>query len=805
MDTSVVDDLGRDIVKITKIGIILIVVLALLLLGAHCALEWYKWRSLQQHLQYTREAWVTDPTMNNQASNGGVPSFRMTDHNLLVLAGSQQHPLLTRISNQLASFLHLTPSQHTNLQWFFHYVFHPPALAVFLIGLFGLLSVQIQLIAIHPLEAKYSARVSDSVNDFSNTIATSINSNMYNQSATYANQINSQINATQTTINDGLFGWVNGTTTTLNNTLVTFYADIQNAVTTVFNGTVLEDPMQEFIRCIIGTKIEAIENALTFLHDNLNVDMPTVNDTALMISQDNVNEVSKPISQAAVGDGSDDNGGLVAKIVNSYIASLKKERIMFAVFMALWGLVVLIAIAIILWHSYVRPAIDKRKKRRYEQGRGNTISLPLPYSAEKATDEKGGNRSAGPQSEGFFNVNLRTPTATQTHEPQRSWDSLLDHSASRDQNSSAGSQLKPKISRPRKLTAIGSKAGRERFISDEERAQMREAELNGDTGEEHKENNGWMKRLTNAFQKSSDDGDRSSGVGSTTTTSSPSRGRSRQRPNLTINSTFANVSRDRLPTAGLDAPPLPSPRPINQNQNQPASAWSISPAPPKSLPWVPNPLSTAGKRFNFKGKQRGPGLPTSPRSPPPPAPYGGFGGVTAPSQANATNIGAFPMPVTTVPKRAATVTPAAQVQTPFTATSVVPSYYHSNFPNAHAQMGQGQGQNQPRRDSLLPAYIVPAQRTGNPFSPTEQQYQRPGYHRRTSSLPFGPGAGNGGANGSRQIQQQQQVQVRSPTQDPFRTPFDDDARVVPENWPQPPGPGPSITNSNAGVQYPIAF
>ncbi|EJD03199.1 uncharacterized protein FOMMEDRAFT_20366 [Fomitiporia mediterranea MF3/22] len=756
MDTSVVDDLGRDLIKITKIGIVILVVLALLLLAAHCALEWYKWRCLQQHLEYTREAWVTDPTMNNAVQNGETPSLRMTNHNLLVLAGSQQHPLLIRISNQLAGLLRLSPSQHTNLQWFFHYVFHPPVLAVFLIGFLGLLSVELQLLAVHPIEAKYSERVASSVSDFSNTIATSINASMYNQSATYANQINTQVNTTQTTINDGLFGWVNGTTTTLNDTLVNFYSDVQNAVSTVFNGTVLESPIQEFVRCIIGTKIEALENALTFLHDNLNIDIPRMNESALVLSQADVNEASKPIANAAVGDGSDGNQGLVGKLVARYVDSLKKERLMFSVFIGLWGLVVVIAILIILWHSYVKPARDARKRRKFRNEHRDFTSFVTPYkpeeaptySTEKKLDEK------TPQVEGFLNVNLRSPTARRSHEHQhqRSWDSLLDSSTGGSSNGAPA-----KISKPRKLTAIGSKAGRERFVSDEERVRMQNAAAN--SGEDDaKEQSGWMRRLTNAFRSrssvessSSDEAD-SLGGGSTRSSDGSGGKQLRQRPNLTIrtslsNAAFANVARDRLPTAG-EAPPTATPGTVRV-QNNPPSAWSISPAPPRTLPWLPNPTSTAGKRpkGRGKGKLKFGGLPQSPR----PTQRAANANVTSPSGFVGMNgshdpsaIGAFPMPGTAT-------TGLSQ--------SGVPSYYHSSLPH------------HPQRDSLLPENTLVMSNGAR-------------RHKRTSSVPL-PKIGSG---------------PKSPAAaaggNPFKTPFDDDARVIPENWPQPPsGPHPSMVHA----------
>ncbi|ETW83308.1 hypothetical protein HETIRDRAFT_474453, partial [Heterobasidion irregulare TC 32-1] len=365
MDTSVVDDLGHDLLKIAKIGIIIIAALALLLLAGNCALEWYKWRCLKRHLEYTRQAWMSDPTIAHENSTASQPTVQLSDHNLLMLQANSAHPFLTRLANQLTALLRLSPSQHIHVQWFFHYVFHPPALACFLIGFFGILSVQLQLFAIAPLEARYQSRASAAVSDFSGTIFTSLNESMYNQSSLYANDINGRINVVQTTINDGLFGWVNGTTTTLNDTLNVFYSDIQNAVATVFNGTILEQPAQEFIQCFIGSKVDALEDALTFLHNNLVINMPRVNESALVLSPDQINEASQPIAAAAIGGGDGNSEGLVGRLINTYVQSLKKERVMFAVFLALWGFVVVMGLCIILWHSYGKGWMESRRRRKW--------------------------------------------------------------------------------------------------------------------------------------------------------------------------------------------------------------------------------------------------------------------------------------------------------------------------------------------------------------------------------------------------------------------------------------------------------
>ncbi|KAG6807828.1 hypothetical protein H0H92_004749 [Tricholoma furcatifolium] len=390
MDLSIVDDVGQDLIKTARIGIVILILLALLLIGLNCLLEWYKWRCMKRHLEFTRQAWLSDPTMiHAKIPSSSAPTVTLTDHNLMMLHVESSHPLLTRIANNLSRILRLSPSQHSNLRWFFHYVFHPPALACLLIGLLGILSIELQLLAMHPLIAKYQEQSANVASDFSDTIFTAVNASMYNQSATYANDINSQIDVIQTTINDGVFGWVNTTTTSINTTIANFYSDVQNAVTTLFGGTFLESPAEDFIQCFLGSKVDAIEDVLTFLQDNLVINVPRVNDSVLVLSQASINEATQPIATAALGGGNGDNEGLLLDIINSYAESLKKERIMFGIFIALWGFVVLMALCIIFWHSHGKRLVEMRKRRRFErEHRAGIDNIIVPFRLDCSPKEK---------------------------------------------------------------------------------------------------------------------------------------------------------------------------------------------------------------------------------------------------------------------------------------------------------------------------------------------------------------------------------------------------------------------------------
>lgn len=494
-----------------------------------------------------------------------------------MLQTDAQHPLLTRIAYTLATRLRFTPSQHIHLRWFLHYIFHPPALACFLIGLFGLLSVQIQLIAIGPLEAQYAAQVSASVQDLSDTIATQMNNSMYNQSAAYASGINAKVETVQSTINDGLFGWVNGTTTTLNSTLNNFYTDVQNLVGTVFNGTILETPAQDFIKCLIGSKVDAIEEALTFLNQNLNINLPQVNETALVLSPTSVNEITQPIATAAIGGSSSNSQGLVGSLVATYVASLKKEQLMFGIFMGLWGVVVLMGLAIVFWHSYATNWVDAYKKRKWRKEQRDGLEgfvtplregAPVPHVRDT---EKGHSildpplRSFTPLPEAHspFTINLfrRQPSPPPTHplkslEPtfEKSWDSFNHETTNNKQLRTSG--LHRVVSRPMKLMNFGKKKGDEEVLETSEEDRL-----------EDKPKSAWFKPVTALFLKKE-----SAQPVSEFVVNRPASGSRSPRPQLTISVEQASAATPKdFPK--IDSTPSPA-------REEPPSARSISPVPP---------------------------------------------------------------------------------------------------------------------------------------------------------------------------------------------------------------------------------
>jgi hypothetical protein len=559
MDTGIIDDLGDALVKMVRVGIIILIVLALVLLAGNCLWEWYKWRSLKTHLQRTREAWASDPAVVHIGPSA-APSVDLSDHNLLMLAASSEHPLITRAANQMSAFFRLSPAKNINLRWFMHYIFHPPALACFMIGFFGLLSVQLQLWALAPLETRFQQQVVSSTSDFSTTVSSAMNVTMYNQSAEYANGVNAQLDTIQETINNGLFGWVNGTTTTLNDTIATFYAEVQNITNLIFGNTPLAQPAQEFIACFIGSKVDAVEHVLTFLNENLQVNVTRVNTTVLVLSPEHVDEAAQPIARAAVGGGDGSSGsGLVGRLINTYAASLRKERVMFAIFLGLWGLVVIMGLAIVFWHSYGRDLIHRRRAR--ERGVAVFQSTVTPFHDPAYTEK--------PPSDALKNE-LRSftpiPLSGRRDAPNgglavrlaggmgKSWDNFFDREVG----------ARPASPPPSRLGALN------RFFTASGRTSPADSEKNL-VPSSPKFTASWWTRLRFPHLSSA----------------APKRPRSK--PRLTISPTLAESARNSraLPVIETTSPSDDGAHTHTHMRVHPPSAWSLSPtsAPPPK-PWL---------------------------------------------------------------------------------------------------------------------------------------------------------------------------------------------------------------------------
>ncbi|EJT97254.1 hypothetical protein DACRYDRAFT_84813 [Dacryopinax primogenitus] len=389
LDSSI-DDLGKIMAKIPIIAIGIALLAIVLIIVANCAWQWYRWRVLMKRVRTMKERWNADAAISGMSQD----PFANERSTLTFMAESHHMMILQWLEVTLLKRMFKTPTARNNIRWFLAYITYPPALICLVIGLAGILSVELQLALIALFTGDAKNQVSTAVDGLTDAISTSINAAIASQTGSYVNATNSHILGIQQTIDGGVFGWLNTTTVSLNSTIETFYSDVVSAVNTVFGNTILGPPIQEFVACFLGGKVEHIEEALTWIHQNVQVKLPLMPEDILQLSNSSQTEISTNIRNAAVGDPNVNGGsqGLADQLIAKYTNTLYTERWMFGIFIALWVIVVLVAVCTLVWHNWGKHAVYRWKKARWEKRRALLGDVEPPQKepmADFGASEKG--------------------------------------------------------------------------------------------------------------------------------------------------------------------------------------------------------------------------------------------------------------------------------------------------------------------------------------------------------------------------------------------------------------------------------
>ena len=123
------------------------------------------------------------------------------------------------------------------------------------------------------------------------------------------------------------------------------------ALEITFGGTILETVVNTFMYCILGSKIDNMQTALTWIHDNANVKLPLLSLDALVLSNSTSQELATPLAAAAVGSGKSGDEGVIGTIFDAYAKELRNQRIIALAFCALYLLIVLVGTLVVLRHT----------------------------------------------------------------------------------------------------------------------------------------------------------------------------------------------------------------------------------------------------------------------------------------------------------------------------------------------------------------------------------------------------------------------------------------------------------------------
>lgn len=111
----------------------------------------------------------------------------------------------------------------------------------------------------------------------------------------------------------------------------------------VFGGTPLQQPVLDVLDCILLMKIEGIQKALTFINENAKVEFPRVDNSTLNIDSKSAGPDQGSL-QAAIQDASSSLLDIINRVVDKWQAAVRQQVIVGGIFMAIYGIVVLMGI-----------------------------------------------------------------------------------------------------------------------------------------------------------------------------------------------------------------------------------------------------------------------------------------------------------------------------------------------------------------------------------------------------------------------------------------------------------------------------
>lgn len=142
-----------------------------------------------------------------------------------------------------------------------HFMSHPIALYCLVVGIVGLITT---FSLVWVLEMKSRQLYQDFTNQ-AQTWSMDASSQWTQTAAAQYNNINFWINETELDLNNQAFGVIKSTAITINETLTNVVDQVRDLIVTVLGGTLLEAPAKDLIQCLLLTKIENIEQGLTWI------------------------------------------------------------------------------------------------------------------------------------------------------------------------------------------------------------------------------------------------------------------------------------------------------------------------------------------------------------------------------------------------------------------------------------------------------------------------------------------------------------------------------------------------------------
>ncbi|KAF3050387.1 plasma membrane fusion protein prm1 [Didymella keratinophila] len=218
--------------------------------------------------------------------------------------------------------------------WLFAYATTPLMLFVLSLGVAGLLACLLQFALMKVIE-RATPSLTRQVVDFAEDTVRSLN----RTSLAWSVGATDAIRTLDEQINKDVFGFVNATTTAVNSTLDAFVEQTNRELNSTLGGTVLRDPVQEVLRCLVGLKIASFQNGLTWVQEHAHISFPDVrNDTFTLGALDQLggSDSAADLLSNADGKAGDAITAALHRAVDKLATHIRDEAVVFSSLVGLW-------------------------------------------------------------------------------------------------------------------------------------------------------------------------------------------------------------------------------------------------------------------------------------------------------------------------------------------------------------------------------------------------------------------------------------------------------------------------------------
>lgn len=306
---------------VNKARIAFIVVLAILAIGVMAPMAWLeiqRWRRQQKHSRIIADNQYDPMDVVYIASRPNTASWGI------------------KISSAFSG------KRRVLVRWCIAYATSPPALFVLSLAIAGFFSCLCQIILLKAVRDQVPA-LTEKVGEFADGVVSTLNS----VSDDWAEGANGVIGGLNDDINQNVLGYVVNATDAVNDTLTTFLDTMNEGLETVFNGTILIDPIKTVLHCVIGIKIENVQDGLTWVHDHAKVSLPLfANDTFSLGAKESVEGDSDLTSFLASPSSvsTDEVSGAVERVTKWLHDNLIQEALISTGILLVYVIVVLIGV-----------------------------------------------------------------------------------------------------------------------------------------------------------------------------------------------------------------------------------------------------------------------------------------------------------------------------------------------------------------------------------------------------------------------------------------------------------------------------